>query len=171
VNLSYNHLQAQNDHMKKLGLLSGTKHAIEAGITTQTERLLDGGAKTNPGLRLNYKEEEYVLSQLMQKNFDARKGQAVFKSKTGRSKINGAKGNSAIPPVGLYEHKFGNNDNIPERDRSKTPEKPKFIGSGTKDMNNDVDHMVDLKYINRPYTKKATTQAFSCFADTRQIDF
>jgi len=31
--------------------------------------------------------------------------------------------------------------------------------------------MVDLKYINRPYTKKATTQAFSCFADTRQIDF
>jgi hypothetical protein len=51
-----------NQTMKKLGLLSGTKHAIEAGITTQTETLLGGGAKTNPHLRLNNKEEEYVLS-------------------------------------------------------------------------------------------------------------
>jgi hypothetical protein len=123
VNLSYNHLQPQNDHMKKLGLLSGTKHAIEAGITTQTERLLDGGAKTNPGLRLNYKEEEYVLSQLMQKNYDVRKGQAVFKSKTGRCDISGKKGNTSVPPVGLYEHKFGKSNLVYSRERSKTPEK------------------------------------------------
>lgn len=151
--------------MKKLGLLSGTKHAIEAGITTQTERLLDGGAKTNPGLRLNYKEEEYVLSQLMQRNFDVRKGQAVFKSKTGRCDISGKKGNTSVPPVGLYEHKFGKGNLMGTKERSKTPEKSQAFG--TSDLNKDVDHMVDLKYINRPYTKKATTQAFSCFADTR----
>ena len=93
VNLKFNHLMVDhnNQTMKKLGLLSGTKHAIEAGITTQTETLLGGGAKTNPHLRLNNKEEEYVLSQLMQKNYDIRNSQAVFKSKTGRSKIDGNK--------------------------------------------------------------------------------
>ena len=51
-----------NQMMKKLGLRGGTKHAIAAGITTQTEALLGGGAKTDPRLRLNQKEEEYVLA-------------------------------------------------------------------------------------------------------------
>lgn len=30
---------------------------------------------------------------------------------------------------------------------------------------------IDLKYINKPHEKQAKTQAFSCFAETRQIDF
>lgn len=48
--------------MKKLGMLSGSKQAIENGITTTTEKLLGGGTKTNPNIRLSAKEEEYVLS-------------------------------------------------------------------------------------------------------------
>lgn len=41
----------------------------------------------------------------MQKNFDIRRNQPTFKSKTGRSKITGNK-KFVVPPVGLYEHKF-----------------------------------------------------------------
>jgi len=33
---------------------------------------LGTGAKTNPEIRLNVKEEEYILSQLIQKNYDTR---------------------------------------------------------------------------------------------------
>jgi hypothetical protein len=68
--------------MKKLGMLSGSKQAIENGITTTTEKILGGGTKTNPNIRLSMKEEEYVLSQLMQRNFDKRRGLSVFLSKT-----------------------------------------------------------------------------------------
>ena len=80
VNLDYDHLT--NDRnvaaMKKLGMLSGSKQAIENGITTTTEKLLGGGTKTNPNIRLSQKEEEYVISQLMQRNFDKRRGLSVF---------------------------------------------------------------------------------------------
>lgn len=38
-------------------------------------------------------------------------------------------------------------------------------------MSLDPEQQVDLKFINMPYKKKATTQAFSCFADTRRVDF
>jgi hypothetical protein len=64
INLDYDHLT--NDRnvaaMKKLGMLSGSKQAIENGITTTTEKLLGGGTKTNPNIRLSQKEEEYVIS-------------------------------------------------------------------------------------------------------------
>jgi len=33
------------------------------------------------------------------------------------------------------------------------------------------EHIVDMKYIHKPYLKRPTTQAFSCFAETRAIDF
>lgn len=51
--------------MRKLGMLSGSKQAIENGITTTTEKLLGGGTMTNPSMRLSDKEHEYVLSQLI----------------------------------------------------------------------------------------------------------
>ena len=48
--------------MRKLGLLSGSKHAIENGVTTQTENILGGGGKSNPRMQLSYKEVDYVIS-------------------------------------------------------------------------------------------------------------
>ena len=33
------------------------------------------------------------------------------------------------------------------------------------------DHQVDMKYIEQPYQRKANIQAFSCFAETREVDF
>lgn len=64
INLDYDHLTIDRNMvaMKKLGMLSGSKQAIENGITTTTEKLLGGGTKTNPNIRLSAKEEEYVLS-------------------------------------------------------------------------------------------------------------
>ena len=41
--------------------MSGTKLALENGITTQTEKILKSGNKTNPNIRLSAKEEEYIL--------------------------------------------------------------------------------------------------------------
>lgn len=38
----------------------------------------------------------------------------MFKSKTGRSKINGDRDKFTVPPVGLYEHKFGLNKHLDE---------------------------------------------------------
>ena len=87
--------------MKKLGLLSGSKHAIENGVTTTTEQVLGGGGKSNPRMLLNNKEEDYVISQLIQKNFDTRRGLSVFKSKTGRTSfISKARKGTQIPPIG-----------------------------------------------------------------------
>ena len=48
--------------MRKLGLLSGSKHAIENGVATQTENILGGGGKSNPRMQLSQKEEDYILS-------------------------------------------------------------------------------------------------------------
>jgi hypothetical protein len=64
VNLHYDHLRddSQVQNMRKLGMLSGSKQAIENGITTTTEKLLGGGTMTNPATRLSDKEQEYVLS-------------------------------------------------------------------------------------------------------------
>jgi hypothetical protein len=93
--------------MRKLGLLSGSKHAIENGVTTQTEKIIGGGGKSNPRMQLSYKEEDYVISQLIQKNYDTRRGLSVFKSKTGRSSLiqsQGAKRGAQVPPLGQYEH-------------------------------------------------------------------
>jgi len=39
-------------------------------------------------------------------NYDRRRGQSVFKSKTGRSNFTNLK--TGAPPVGFYEHKFAN---------------------------------------------------------------
>lgn len=102
-------------------MLSGSKQAIENGITTTTEKILGGGTKTNPNIRLSMKEEEYVLSQLMQRNFDKRRGLSVFLSKTQRSNINaqiinmnGLEQKKVVPPVGIYEHKFNKKGNQPQ---------------------------------------------------------
>lgn len=67
INLDFDHLTQDRNitAMKKLGMLSGSKQAIENGITTTTEKLLGGGNITNPNIRLSTKEEEYVLSQIM----------------------------------------------------------------------------------------------------------
>ena len=161
VNLKFNHLMVDqnNQTMKKLGLLSGTKHAIEAGITTQTETLLGGGAKTNPHLRLNNKEEEYVLSQLMQKNYDIRNSQAVFKSKTGRSKIDGNK-QFMVPPVGLYEHQFnrGATHNVESKKIEALPVNMSTEGAAPVNQVIGADKAeIDLKFINKPHEKKAKT--------------
>lgn len=61
--------------MKKLGMKSGSKQAIDNGITTKTENMLGGTTSmTNPQIRLSKIEEDYVLSQLVQKNFEIRRG-------------------------------------------------------------------------------------------------
>jgi len=65
LDLRYDHLRAENtalETMKKLGMMSGSKQAVENGITTVTENMLGGASKTNPTVRLTAKEEEYVLS-------------------------------------------------------------------------------------------------------------
>jgi len=84
VNLKYDHLKGDAIlvNMKKLGMLSGSKQAYENGITTQTEKILGSGNQTNPNIRLSAKEEEYVLSQLIQRNFDRRRGLSCFNSKS-----------------------------------------------------------------------------------------
>ena len=86
-------------------MMSGSRQAYENGITTQTEEILCSGNQTNPSIRLNAKEEEYVLSQLIQRNFDKRRGLSVFTSKSKRSSM--LKVDKQAPPVGLYEHEFG----------------------------------------------------------------
>ena len=54
---------------------SGSKQAIDNGITTKTENMLGGTTSmTNPQIRLSKHEEDYVLSQLVQKNFEIRRG-------------------------------------------------------------------------------------------------
>ena len=114
INLKYDHLRPEKtaiDTMKKLGMKSGSKQAIENGITTKTENMLGGTTSmTNPLIRLSAIEEDYVLSQLVQKNFEIRRGQSIFQSKTKRSKINGFQDKKIIPPIGLYEHKFNEKD-------------------------------------------------------------
>lgn len=69
--------------------------------------MLGSGSTTNPNLRLSIKEEEYVLSQLIQRNYDKRRGLAAFRSTTKRPPISGKK--HTVPPIGLYEHKFKGN--------------------------------------------------------------
>ena len=59
-------------------------------------------------MRLNTKEQEYVISQLMQKNYDNRQGYSSFKSKTIRSTFTDSKSMQNNPPPGLYEPKFNN---------------------------------------------------------------
>lgn len=106
INLKYDHINGDQaiTNMKKQGMLSGSKQAYENGITTQTEKILCSGNQTNPNIRLSAKEEEYVLSQLIQRNFDKRRGLSVFNSKSKRSSLLKAKG--LAPPVGIYEHQF-----------------------------------------------------------------
>ena len=155
LNLNFDHLQAEQagEKMKKLGLLSGSKNAIENGVTTQTEKVVGGGGKSNPRMQLTQREEDYVISQLIQKNFDTRRGLSVFKSKTGRSSIiktQGSKRSSQIPPIGQYEHQFN----------SGIREKPQLDNAFNRNS-------VPQKYVAMPNKKLACTQAFSCFAETR----
>ena len=174
VDLRYDHLRPENtavETMKKLGMMSGSKQAIDNGITTQTENMLGGFAsKTNPAIRLTTKEEDYVLSQLIQKNFEHRRGLSIFQSKTGRSKINGYEHKKVIPPVGLYEHKFnkkGQDQKMRKAGKQARVEDQKDgMSAASPEPNN-----VDMKYIERPHHHKAITQAFSCFAETQLVDF
>ena len=136
--------------------MSGSKHAIENGVTTQTEKMIGGGGKSNPNLQLNNKEQEYVISQLIQKNYDTRRGLSVFKSRTGRSSlIQGVHRGSQIPPVGQYEHQYN---------KGHFEHRPKTVPEFSV-------HTVPQKYVTRPEKKVAVTQAFSCFAETPIVDF
>lgn len=93
-------------------LLSGTKEAIQYGITTQTEMMIGSGCNSNPKIRLNDEEEKYIISHLIQKNFDKRRGLSAFKSKTKRSIIGQKKPYvvipNNIPPPGFYLPKYVN---------------------------------------------------------------
>lgn len=115
--------------MKKLGIVTGTQAARDNGITTVSEKVLGSGSATNPNLRLTQKEEEYVLSQLIQRNFEKRRGNAAFRSTASRPDINGKK--HVVPPLGLYEHKF--KGAIIEKQKSagkkasKTPDDPMAV--------------------------------------------
>ena len=161
--------------MKKLGMMSGSKEAQQNGITTQTEKIICGGAKTNPGTRLTTKEEEYVISQLIQKNFDKRRGISVFQSKTQRSKINGFNDKKIIPPIGIYEHQFNKKvdvDNFLKRKNSaKSQDKNNSRLSNYSPNQQIHPGQVNMKHIDLPYQHKAVTQAFSCFAETQLVDF
>lgn len=50
-------------------------------------------------------------------NYDRRRGQSIFKSKTGRSNFTNQK--SGAPPVGFYEHKFANTTIVNKDDERK----------------------------------------------------
>jgi hypothetical protein len=80
ISLKYDHL---NDAHKPQAII-GTKRATELGITTMSENFLQRG-KSNGKSRLNKREQEYVLSQIIQHNFDKRRGLSVFQSKSART--------------------------------------------------------------------------------------
>lgn len=73
INLKYDHMNTAH----KAQAVLGTTRAEELGITTMSENFLKKG-KTNMKMRLNQREQEYVLSQVIQSNFDKRRGLSVF---------------------------------------------------------------------------------------------
>lgn len=75
-----------------------------------------------------------------------------------------------VPPVGLYEHKF-NKGATHSSDCHKSKTQAMVTSEPTANQAANEKAEIDLKYINKPHEKKAKTQAFSCFAETRQIDF
>ena len=107
LNLKYDHLKPEqsaiNKQMQKV--LSGSKEGAKSGITTQTERMVGKGCLSNHAIRLSAIEKDYVISQLMQRNFDKRRGLHIFKSATKRSELNQKK-NYVVPPVGFYNQGF-----------------------------------------------------------------
>ena len=160
--------------MRRQGLFSGSEQAKEHGITTQTEKILGSGAQTNPMIRMSVKEEEYVLSQLIQKNFEKRRGLSVFNSKTARLQALGHK--QFGPPIGLYEHKFNQSavvetppvyDYASGNSRSTSKKRNRVNESAEA----DADAEIDMKKIVRPYMLPANKQQFSCFAETPKVDF
>ena len=80
ISLKYDHL----NYAHKPQAIIGTKRATELGITTMSENFLQRG-KSNGKSRLNKREQEYVLSQIIQHNFDKRRGLSVFQSKSART--------------------------------------------------------------------------------------
>jgi len=72
------------------------------------------------------------------------------------------------PPVGLYEHKFNNGaytkspSKEPAANRKSPDPKNKFLVKKIE---------INERFIHKPYEKAAVTQAFSCLAETREVDF
>lgn len=156
INLKYDHLKGdQAMHiMKKQGMLSGSKQAYENGITTQTEKILCSGNQTNPNIRLSAKEEEYVLSQLIQRNFDKRRGLSVFNSKSKRTTL--VKDDKQQPPVGIYEHQFNqpgltSSAQTPDVTSKKSPSAHAAKQSKADSVFDTRDVEIDMKKIARPY--------------------
>ena len=108
----------------------------------------------------------------MQQNYDKRQGISVFKSKTVRSTFTDTCKKMTSPPPGLYEPKFikGHEDNNCMADKSKK-EESKIDDPLTPRLINPNSKQVDLRYIHKSYNREPTTQHFSCFADTRKVDF
>ena len=104
----------------------------------------------------------------MQKNYDSRCGQSVFKSRTGRTKLGG---NSAFmaPPVGLYEHKFKQGATHTTKCSSKDPANRKSPDFKPEKIGREAP--INMRLISKPHTKDPNTQAFSCLAETREVDF
>jgi len=73
--------------------------------------------------------------------------------------------------VGIYEHKFGKKGDVAKPGTTDKPDVPmddveRFLISGEPAPNT-----CDMKYIATPAHHKAITQAFSCLAETQQVDF
>lgn len=91
---------------RNLGIILGSKHANQRGITSKTVTILQTGQQSKPNTRLNPKEQEYLYSKLIQKNFSNRQCHSVFKSKTNRQTLGQNKQLLSNPPPGLYEPQF-----------------------------------------------------------------
>ena len=73
------------------------------------------------------------------------------------------------PPVGFYEPKF--NETCKKKPKPEYVD-PKYVKNPfLKPENEDLNRKIQDKYIHKAYEDLPRVQAFSAFADTRQVDF
>lgn len=73
--------------------------------------------------------------------------------------------------MGIYEHKFGKKGEVAKPGQNASADArmddvERFLISGEPAPNT-----CDMKFIATPHHHKANTQAFSCLAETQQVDF
>ena len=82
-----------------------------------------------------------MLSQLIQRNYDKRRGMSVFSSKSNRGQFTKSKPG---PPVGIYEHRFP----------GSVPQKKKALSK-----------------VSLPYNEEPSLPQFCSMADVKPVDF
>jgi hypothetical protein len=182
LHLLPNHLipAGEMERARNIGIILGTRHANERGITSKTENMLNSNSKTAPEVRLNPREQQYVYSKLMQRNFNNRQCHSVFKSQTNRLTLGNNK-HQCNPPPGLYEPKFLKSAEATgklAKDKTKCVS-PRELRAQIEDPDDWKDPKVkqlrktiaDTHLIQLSSNKHPTMQQWCSFVDTRKIDF